>query len=187
MSEKCPYFSERKASNECHLKKGVIEIAGQPCENERGNEMCGKLAAYHYANEIRESYLDPLDIYCPISARLTIDKVPEGKSPLNIREELVGVSLPLRRLGEDSDSQGMIVTVPDMLLSLLSSGKLDAAEYYALDSTSNNNPYWIFDKNDGEVNKLELPMSSFDYYGIQIDDPEILRKMNKLSDDGSKL
>ncbi len=169
------------------MKEGVVELAGQPCEDERGNEICGLAAAHHYASELREKYLDPLDKFSPITATLTIDKVPDGNSPLNIREEWVGVNLPLRRLGDGGGSQGMIVTIPDMLISLLSSGKLDAADHYARESINDGIPYWIFSEKEGYVTELESTVGSFEYFGLPTDYPEATQKLDGPSDDGSKL
>lgn len=163
MAETCAF------EGTCPMMADIIEISGA-CAEKRG-EKCGRVAAYGmFKWQLHE--LAELDDEASIDATFTITEVPDGFPPENIRQEWVGVRLPVRGFERSVDDM-VRVSPADAVLSLLESGKLDAADWFiragivfgGLDMT------WGFKKSDGQLEPTD-PVSSRQYYGAGLT-PEV--------------
>ena len=165
MAEICPFKND--SIQPCPMEHDVIEVSG-PCKVDEYGKTCGPIAMYGMLLNQYEG-LEALDKVLPIKGTFTVDTVPEGTPPLDVRENWVGVELPLRqprmlRHGE------VTISPADAILSLLAFGKLDAATWFIETSAelAPLGPYWVFRSNDGRIAAKEST-TSVEYYGSRLD------------------
>lgn len=84
-------------------------------------EKCGPVAAYAMLHGNFEG-LDDFDIESPIVGTFTPKTVPSGIPPLEVRQEWLGVELPVRQPEQLRDNE-VGVSPADAVLSLISHGK----------------------------------------------------------------
>ncbi len=164
MAEACTF------AGNCPMGDDIIELAGG-CTKSRG-ENCGRVAAYGMLMwQFKE--LADLDLYEPIEGTFTITTMPAGFPPEEIRQEWVGVELPVRKLDRVSEDLEVEISPADAILSLLSNGRLDGADWFIKAGIvfSAFGPSWVFQANEGSVERVET-VSSMDYYGAKLT-PEI--------------
>lgn len=163
MSELCQFALP---NNDCLIRREIVEINGA-CKEIRG-ENCGPAAAYGMLLW-QLGGLEHFDFNSPIMGTYKIQSDPGGDPPLEIREQLVGIELPVRQL--DSSQAGLVeVNLVDIILSLVRDGKLAAAAWYA-------GPYLkpdhlkdrrVFKSSGGMVTERQS-ISSLDYYGSRLE------------------
>jgi hypothetical protein len=159
MSERCAF------EGNCPTAADIIELSGA-CQNKRG-EVCGPIAAYGMLTFEMEGLADA-DDNTPIAGTFMFDTVPAGDPPLSVREEWVGVEVPVRH--PDELSQGYVdVSSDDARLSLLSQGKLDAASWFTSLALRMGNFTATFQSSEGTFLESE-PVSSQEFYGAKLDD-----------------
>lgn len=161
MSQRCAF------EGNCPMGADIIELSG-PCEDNRG-EKCGRVAAYAMLNGDFEG-LEDLDDESPIVGTFKIDTVPAGMPSLEVRQEWVGVELPVRQPERLEDGE-VEVSPADAVLSLLSTGRLDATAWFfnAGLILAPFGPRWVFQEGEGTVTQSE-PVSSRDFYGAKLDE-----------------
>ena len=159
MSEQCAF------DGDCPMGSDIIELSGA-CHNNRG-ELCGPVAAYGVLTHEMEG-LAEADDAAPIVGTFVFDTVPAGDPPLNVREEWVGVGVPVRH--PSWLEQGLVdVSSDDVRLSLLSQGKLDAAKWFTSLALQLGDFTATFRASEGTFTKGE-PFSSQDFYGALLDE-----------------
>jgi len=159
MSERCAF------QGNCPIGADIIELSGA-CQNNRG-EMCGPVAAYGMLIFEMEGLADA-DEAAPIAGTFVFDSVPAGDPPLSVREEWVGVGVPVRH--PDWLEQGLVdVSASDARLSLLSQGKLDAASWFTSFALRMGEFTATFRSSEGTFIESE-PVSSQDFYGAKLDE-----------------
>lgn len=160
----------------CPMDSGIIEIAGA-CSSQRG-EKCGKVAAFGMLKWQFQELVD-LDDMEPIEGTFTITEVPDGFPPQAIREEWVGVQLPMRNMQRCQESGEVEISPADAILSLLNSGRLNAAEWFIKANIrfSPLEPSWVFKAADGQVQSVDTT-SSADYYGSNLT-PEMIEAIGR--------
>lgn len=160
MSERCAF------GESCPMGADIIKLSGA-CQNNRG-EVCGPVAAYGMMTFEMEEDLADADDTAPIVGTFVFDTVPAGGPPLDVREEWVGVGVPVRHL--DRLEQGSVdVSSDDVRLSLLSQGKLDAAQWFVLLHSQMGGFIATFRSSEGTFTASE-PVSSRDFYGAKLDE-----------------
>jgi hypothetical protein len=108
------------------------------------------------------------DDTAPIVGAFVFDTVPAGDPPLSVREEWVGVGVPVRH--PDWIEQGLVdVSSDDARLSLLSQGKLDAASWFTSLALQMGDFTATFRSSEGTFTPSE-PVSSQDFYGAKLDE-----------------
>lgn len=158
MSERCAF------EDNCPMGADIIELSGA-CQNSRG-EACGRVAAYGMLTFEMEG-LAEADDTAPIVGTFVFDTVPAGDPPLSIREEWVGVGVPVRH--PDWIEQGLVdVSSDDARLSLLSQGRLDAASWFTSLALQMGDFTATFRSSEGTFTPSE-PVSSQDFYGAKLD------------------
>ena len=159
MSERCAF------EGNCPMEPDVIELSGA-CTNSRG-ERCGPIAAYGMLTGQFEG-LEDLDDESPIAGTFTFDTVPVGMPPQEVREGWVGVTVPVRH--PERLERGEVELSPaDAILSLLSSGKLDATDWFFKSGLALA-PFgarWVFQTTEGAFAESE-PVDSRDFYGSRL-------------------
>lgn len=159
MSDRCAF------EGDCPMGADIIELSGA-CQNSRG-EVCGPVAAYGMLTFEMEGLADADDTD-PIVGTFVFDTVPAGDPPLGVREEWVGVGVPVRH--PDLLKQGLVdVSADDARLSLLSQGKLDAASWFTSLALRMGNFTATFKSSEGTFTESE-PVSSQDFYGAMLDE-----------------
>lgn len=159
MSERCAF------EGSCPMGADIIELSGA-CQNQRG-EVCGPVAACGMMTFEMEGLADADDT-APIVGTFVFDTVPAGDPPLSIREEWVGVGVPVRHPG--ALNEGFVdVSADDARLSLLSQGKLDAASWFTSLALRMGDFTATFRSSEGTFTKSE-PVSSKEYYGAKLDE-----------------
>ena len=160
MAEVCAF------KDNCPMGADIIEVAGA-CSTKRG-ENCGKVAAYGMLKWQFEK-LAELDEEEPIDGTFTITEVPGGFPPEEIRQEWVGVQLPVRNMDRVEDSGEVEISPADAILSLLNNGRLDAADWFikAGIAFAPFGPSWVFQAAEGETQSVPT-VSSMDYYGASL-------------------
>lgn len=150
----------------CPMGDDIIEISGA-CTEERG-KMCGKVAAYGMLMGQYDG-LNDLDDASPIEGVFTITKVPDGVPPQEVREEWVGVELPVRNIERGQAQDEVEVSPADAIISLLRSGRLDAAEWFAASGIPLEmfGGTWVFRATDGSVQTVP-EITSEEYYGASL-------------------
>lgn len=161
MIERCAF------EGNCPMSADIIELSSA-CQNVRG-EKCGPVAAYGMLNGDFEG-LAALDDDSPIVGTFKIDTVPGGMPPLEVRQDWVGVELPVRQ-PERLEGGEVEVSPADAILSLLAHGKLDATIWFfnAGLALAPFGPRWVFQASEGTVTESE-PVSSRDFYGARLGD-----------------
>lgn len=159
MSERCAF------ERECPMMESIIEVSGA-CQNRRG-EACGPVAAYGMLIHEMGGLVDA-DGTTPIVGTFVFDTVPAGDPPLSVREEWVGVRIPVRH--PYWLDQGLVdVSANDARLSLLSHGMLDAASWFTSLALRMGNFTATFRTREGTFTESE-PVSSIDFYGAGLDE-----------------
>jgi hypothetical protein len=159
MSERCAF------EGNCPMGADIMELSGA-CQNNRG-ELCGRVAAYGMLTFEMEG-LTGADDAAPIVGTFVFDTVPAGDPPLSVREEWVGVGVPVRH--PDWLEQGLVdVSSDDARLSLLSQGKLDAASWFTSLALQMGDFTATFRTSDGTFAESE-PVSSQDFFGAKLDE-----------------
>jgi hypothetical protein len=164
MAEACAFVGN------CPMGDDIIELVGG-CTKNRG-ENCGKVAAFGML-KWQFDELAELDDEEPIEGTFTVTTTPAGFPPEHIRQEWVGVELPVRSMERINDDFEVEINPVDAILSLLNNGKLDGADWFmkAGIAFSAFGPSWVFRSNEGEA-KLTEAVSSMDFYGAKLT-PEI--------------
>lgn len=159
MSERCAF------EDTCPMGDDIKGIAGA-CQNNRG-EVCGPVAAYGMMS-FEMGGLRNADERSPIAGTFVFDTVPAGDPPLSVREEWVGVRVPVRH--PDWIEEGLVdVSADDARLSLLSQGKLDAAMWFTSLALRMGDFTATFRASEGTYTESE-PISSADFYGEKLDE-----------------
>jgi len=161
MAERCAF------AGNCPMQEDIISISGA-CTTERG-EVCGPVAAYGML--IGKDRLIDADELDPILGTFTFTRVPAGSPPLEIREEWVGVEVPVR--DPESMTRGEVpVSSDDVELSLLSQGRIDAASWFIALAYRHGSYTATFQADEGEYTPRNDIASSLDYYGRRLS-PEV--------------
>ena len=144
MAEACTFVGN------CPMGDDIIELVGG-CTTSRG-ENCGKVAAYGMLKWQFDELAD-LDKEEPIEGTFTITDIPAGYPPEEIRQEWVGVELPIRNMDRVSEDSEVEINLVDAILSLLSSGKLNGSDWFmkAGIAFSAFGPSWVFQANEGAI------------------------------------
>jgi len=158
MAERCAF------EGNCPMMADIIDLSG-PCTDNRG-EKCGPVAAYG-ALVYEMGSLSQLDIDAPIVGTFTFNTVPAGSPPEEIREEWLGVEVPVR-YPDGLVAGDMKLSANDTRLSLLSQGRLKSALWFTrLALTRISFSSAIFQAREGEYAERDA-VSSLDYYGSRI-------------------
>lgn len=162
----CPF--DRDPQNQCRAEEDLQAVAGV-CPPGAFGRVCGPVAGYTtLVNNFNG--LKDLDAARPIIATFTLDQVPDGSPPLDIREDWVGVQLPARQ-GYDDYPSGVKISPADAVLGLLMHGKMNAADWFwdASVSLMPLGPRWEFQSHEGTIAEIESA-SSKDYYSQFVPD-----------------
>jgi hypothetical protein len=172
MVSRCPHAGEG-----CHTTLELQE-EGVVCPQDSRGEVCGPAIALFSVESQRPAF-EQLDELQPILATFTIQEVPAGPAPLEIREQWVGVVLPVRQLRR-AQSGAVAISPFEATLALRAAGKHEASDWWyriLMPRVSNPVGYLTeslaFEAADGEVTELDVPMTSFDFYGRGIEDAEL--------------
>ncbi len=156
MAERCAF------ADNCPMGEDIIGVSGL-CTTQRG-EVCGPVAAYGML--LGKDSLTDADEDDPIAGTFTFTSVPAGDPPLQVREEWVGVEVPVR--DPESLQWGEVpVSSDDVELSLLSQGKLDAASWFISLAQRYGSYTATFQVGEGDFAERE-GISSVDYYGSKL-------------------
>lgn len=149
--------------DECNgIRMTRFEIEIPPLEPENGPELAyGTLV--HDLDSLRE-----LDERSPIVGSFRIETIPESRFvPKEVREQWIGIDIPVR-FPETLIGGGVEFTDEDAILSLLMSGKIEAARWFSKNLQSLT-PGWCFQVSEGTLTDSndinQEPMTSLEYYG----------------------
>lgn len=154
---------------ECPIGEDITDVSGF-CTDSKG-AVCGPIAAYgmlsHQLGSLAELEEDP------ITATFTFSERPDGYAPVEIRDEWVGVSTPVR-YPESLDGGVLEITHADLVLTLLSNGKVDAASWFIKFEASNYMfGNWQFEVPAGKVELLDEPIHAKEFYGSRLSADQI--------------
>ena len=113
-----------------------------------------------------------LDSWAPIFASFRVEQIPRGEFvPAEIREQWVGVDVPVRFTAL-IEAGGIEFGDDDAVLSLLASGKIDAAKWF-VEHRQAGTPGWMFHLSEGILTDSretgQEPMTSIEYYGLSLE------------------
>ena len=152
-----------------------LQMEGIFCEAGRQGEVCGPALALLNVEAQRPAF-EVLDAQEPIVATFTIEDMPSGQAPEDIREQWVSVVLPVRNLDRAHQSGTVEVAPIEAVYALKAAVKHEASDWwYARLMPTFDNPVGIlakglaFEVADGELTELEEPMTSFAFYGKDVD------------------
>lgn len=164
MSEHCPLAHNLERRCPVLMATRITELAGSPCEdNEKGNELCGPVAAYFMALQFSDE-LARIDSLEPIVGTLKINRISGAYSvgKEDMEKFWVGMEFPIRNI-EAAFNGTLELSSIDAILVLLLNGRLyEADELLQADSVEPSDLIWKFQPGDVTLG-IHQPASGFDY------------------------
>jgi hypothetical protein len=120
----------------------------------------------------KQQQFKELDTKRPIEGTFTITTIPEGVAPKHVREQWVGLEVPIRFLTPHmlSGEGDVEMTTADIIVSLQSQGKQESADWFWKYAKQHKLTLfydvwdsWKFDVSEGTIQTIK-PTTSIDYY-----------------------